>query len=88
MSVAITGNTHQMQTCNHEEADTRILIYIQDALDNGSTTCLVCTVDSDVAAIFVGKFHSLLEQCPSAEVWLAFGTGKWFKNININAIII
>lgn len=40
-SVVSIGVSHLMQACNHEEADTRILIHLQDALDNGATTCLV-----------------------------------------------
>ena len=87
MSVAVIGDIpHHMQTCNREEADTRMLIHLQDALDNGATTSLVQTVDTDVVAIFVGKFHKLIEHNPAADVWLAFGTGKWFRHIHANAI--
>ena len=46
-SVASAGGSHHMQACNHEEADTRILIHLQDALNNGATTCLVRTVDTE-----------------------------------------
>jgi len=84
MSVVVAGDIpHHMQTCNHEEADTRMLIHLQDALDNDAITCLVRTVDT---AIFVGKFHKLLESNPAADVWLAFGAGKWFRHIHVNAI--
>ena len=38
------GTTHCMQLCEHEEADTRILVHLEDALANGSTTSLVRTV--------------------------------------------
>jgi len=73
MSVAVTVDIpHHMQTCNHEETDTRMLIHLQDAFDNGATTCLIRTVDIDVVAIFVGKFHKLLEQSCSrcmAGIW-------------------
>ena len=68
MSVASTGVSHNMQACNHEEADTRMLVHLQDALDNGATTCLVRKVDTDVVVIFVG---SLLERHPAANIWLA-----------------
>jgi len=47
---------------------------------------LVRTIDTDVVANFVGKFHKLLEQNPAADVWLAFGAGKWFRHIHINTI--
>ena len=42
MSVSVTGDiTNHMQTCNHEEPDTRMLIHLLDFLDNVATTCLV-----------------------------------------------
>ena len=85
-SVANVGTNHHMQACNHEEADTRILIHLQDALDNGATTCLVRTVDTDVIVIIVGKFYDLLQQYPAADIWLAFGTGTKFRHIHINTM--
>jgi len=40
--MSVTGHiTNHMQTCNHEEADTRMLIHLLDTLDNGATICLV-----------------------------------------------
>ena len=67
-----------------EEVDTRMLIYLQDALDTGSTTRLVCTVDTDVVVIIIGKFHALLSNHP-AGLLLALH-GKNFMHISINAI--
>ncbi len=63
-----------------------MLIHLQDALDSGSTTCLVRTVDTDVVVIIIGKFHALLANHPAADIWIAFGTGKNFMYIHINAI--
>ncbi|KAG1688828.1 Hepatic leukemia factor [Nymphon striatum] len=84
--VEMNGGVHLMETYDHEEADTRILIHLQDALQHGATTCLVRTVDTDVIVILIGKFYYLLTICPSAEIWVAFGTGKDFRYININAV--
>ena len=66
-SVASAGGSHHVQACNHEEGDARILIYLQDALNNGATTCLLCTVDTDVIVILAGKFYGLLRQQPAAD---------------------
>ena len=71
-----------MPECNHEEADTGMLLHIQDALENGATTCLVRTVDTDVIVIIVGKFHYLRDQHPAADVWIAFGTGRNFRYLH------
>ena len=63
-----------------------MLIHLQDALENGATTCLVRTVDTDVIVIIVGTFHYLRDQHPAADVWIAFGTGRNFRYLHINAI--
>ena len=85
-SVVSIGVRHPMQVCNHEEADTTILIHLQDALDNGATICLVRTVDTDVIVIIVSKFYDLLQQHPAADIWFAFGTGTNFRYIHIHTM--
>ena len=40
-------------------------------------------LDTDVIVIIIGKFRKLQAMCPAAEIWIAFGTGKYF---HINAI--
>ena len=73
-AAVISRGTHQcMDSSYHEEADTRILVHLQDALNNGTTTCLVRTVNTDVVVIIVRKLHTLLNDHPSADVWIAFG---------------
>ena len=66
-SVASAGGSHHMQACNHKEGDARILIHLQDALNDGSITSLVCTVDTDVIVIIASKFYGLLQQQPAAD---------------------
>ncbi|KAK1893790.1 putative pseudouridine transporter, partial [Dissostichus eleginoides] len=44
-----TDTTHFMLPCNHEEADTRIMIHLHDALEHGSSTCLYPAADIWVA---------------------------------------
>ena len=73
-----------MGNCNHEEADTRIVFHILHALEQGAKTVLVRTVDTDVVVILVGKFHDLLKTQPLTDIWMAFGMG--YRYLNINAI--
>ena len=80
------GTEHGMSQCNHEEADTRIIIHVQDSLQRGSNTIMVRTVDTDVVVLLVGHFYSLRDQHPSADIWVAFGTGKHFCYYHINTI--
>ena len=75
-----------MTGCNHEEADTRIVVHIIHALQQGMKTVKVRTADTDVIAILVGTFFDLKLTHPCVDIWVAFGTGKSFKYLNINAI--
>ncbi|KAG0719349.1 hypothetical protein GWK47_050662 [Chionoecetes opilio] len=61
-SVVCSGTDHSMPPCDHEEADTRIVVHLQDALESGCTTCLVRTVDTDVLVILIGKYHISSQQ--------------------------
>lgn len=85
-TVVSSGTDHYMPPCDHEEADTRIVVHLQDALKSGCATCLVRTVDTDVVVILIGKYHSLVSKYPPADIWVAFGRGKSFMYLHINAI--
>ena len=82
----LRGTDRTMVPCDHEETDTRLLIHLQDALQNNCTNCVVRTVDTDVVAILIGKFHHLTTLCQNANIWIAFGTGKSFTYYHINEI--
>ena len=64
----------------------RIVLHLVDSLTNGFSTCLVWTVDTDIIVVILGQLHHLLTLNPSARIWIAFGTGKAFKYLNINSI--
>ena len=70
-------SSYHIEDYDHEEADTR--------LENGPGTCIIRTVDTDVV-ILIGKFSSFLSLNSSADIWVAFGTGKNFTNYHINVI--
>ena len=72
-----------LHPCDHEEADTRIVLHLFDAVSKGARDILVRTVDSDTIAILIGafsKFH------PGTNIWIAFGAGKKFRYYSINSI--
>ncbi len=58
-----------MQNCNHEEADTRIVVHVLHALQHGDKTIQVRTVDTDVVVILTGTFHELIATQPLADIW-------------------
>ena len=80
------GSEHVMGQCNHEEADTCIVVHIRQALEIGAESVLVRTVDTDVVVILVGKLHDLLAYNQLSKVWVAFGMGRHFSIININGV--
>ena len=75
-----------MRGCNHEEADTRILVHVKDALAKGGRSVLVRTVDTDVLDILIAQFYTLSSTWPGLSFWVAFGMGKNFHLLSVNTI--
>ena len=72
-AVSSFGSSSTMSSSNHEEADTRIMVHIQHALEQGAKTV---HVDTDVIVILAGLFHDLLVIQPLTDIWVAFGMGN------------
>ena len=77
-----------MELCNHEEAETRLIAHLLDAIINGCHRFIIRTMYTDVVVIIVGKFHLLKSFCEDVDIWVAFGIGKHFSYIYmcINAL--
>ena len=75
-----------MPNCNHEEADTRMVIHILHALEQGLKKIQVRTVDIDVIVILIGALFELTITQPFADIWIAFGIGKDLRFYSINGI--
>ena len=75
-----------VQRCDHEEADTRITVHVLHALNKGYNQVFIRTVNTDVVVILIGVFPDLIAMHPSASIWIGLGMGKYFQNINVNAI--
>ena len=61
--------------CTHEEADTRILLHLEDAVKQGYNKVSIRTVDTDVVVLAV----ALAQRLNIAKLWIAFGAGKNFR---------
>ena len=48
-----------MTNCKHEEADTRVVVHILNALEQVMKSVQVHTVDTDVVIILAGAFYEL-----------------------------
>ena len=75
-----------MTNYNHEEADTKVVVHILNALEQGMKSVKVCTVDTDVVIILAGAFYELCQTQPLADIWIAFGMSKKYRFYSINAI--
>ena len=47
------------QPCSQEEADTRMLLHVKDAMNCGFKSVMVRTVGTDVAVLAVAHFHGV-----------------------------
>ncbi len=55
-----------MGDCNHEEADTRMVVHVMDSLEKGFNDIMIRTVDTDVIVILIGDFYTIHESYPSS----------------------
>ena len=83
--VVTSRGSSDMQRCNHEEANIRIALHVQHALDKGCKQVFVRTVDTDVLIILIGLFHDMITSCPSAAIWIGLGMGKYVQYISVNS---
>ena len=75
-------DTSNLSPCNHEEADSRMMLHIADAVNKGFQKVLLRTVDSDVVVLAVGIVAKLTIQ----ELWVAFGTSQNYRFIPAHEI--
>ena len=68
---------NRLMPCSQEEADTRMLLHLADAGQQGLKRVMIRTVDTDVVVLAIALRDQLLVN----EVWLAFGVGKNFRYI-------
>ena len=85
-SVLTVCSSSPMPNCNHEEADTSIVVHVPHALQQGLTTVQVRTVDTDVVVVLIGVFHMLLLSQPKADICVPFGVGKNYRLYSISAL--
>ncbi len=70
-----------LSPCNHEEAESRMLLHANHAaLCGGHLKILIRTVDTDVVVL------TAVTLGPEYEIWLAFGTGKHFRHLEAHKI--
>ena len=83
---SVLSNRHtditNLALCQHEEADTRVMLHLNNAAQNGHRKAYIRTVDTDVVVLAMDYFNQL---CTTA-LWVGLGTGKHFREIPIHVI--
>ena len=74
--------TSLLAPCSHEEADTRMILHLADAVNQGFQKILLRTVDTDVVVLAVAAVAKIEIQ----ELWVAFETGQHFRYIAAHEI--
>ena len=69
--------------CSQEEADTRLLLHVADAVQKGCKKVTICTVDTDVVVLAVASFSKIAPD----ELWVSFGVGSSFRFIAIHEMV-
>ena len=75
-------NVDHLPPCTHEQEDTRVFIYVSDALKNGYETVTIHTVDTDVLVLAV----YIIPLLDVDELWVAFGTATNLRYIPAHSI--
>lgn len=84
-SVLFSGSHHDfesLQSCSHEEADTRLVLHAANAAKAGYKKIAIRTVDTDVLVIAI----SIWQEMECDELWLAFDAGKHFRYIAVHEL--
>ena len=75
---SVQWDTSWLSPCNHQEADTRMILHVADAINEGYMKILLRTVDTDVVILAVTA-AAKLSTISELELWVPFGTGKHFR---------
>ena len=76
-------NIERLAPCNHEEANTRMVLHAADAVQCRFTKILLHTVDTDVLILAIAFVEKLQEfqGNQTIELWVGFGTGAHLRYI-------
>ena len=72
-----------IEPCNHEEADTRLLLHVLDGANSGIKKVSIITVDMGIVVIALRHFYTLNLE----ELWIKFGVDKYRRYIPIHTCV-
>ena len=75
-------DTTSLQPCQHEEADTRMVLHLMDADKHGYRNAMLRNVDADVVVLAIAA----VSQLNMNELWVAFGVGRNLRYLPAHAM--
>jgi len=83
LSKPLLDDASLIATCTHKEADTSMLLHAHDLALHRYDKLLIRTVDTDVVVLAIAVMQELGRQ---VKLYIAFGTGKYFRYIAVHEI--
>ncbi|GFS11780.1 ATP-binding cassette transporter sub-family A, partial [Elysia marginata] len=77
------SETSAIAPCNHEEANSSMMVHVTNAVHRGCKKIQIKRADTDLAVLIVSTISEL---GGGLELWVAFGTGKDFRLIAVHEI--
>ena len=74
----------EIKPCNHEEADTRMLLHVAHATKHVHQRVSIRTVDTDIVVLAITQFQHL----HISELWIEFGIGKQYRFIPAHLVAL
>lgn len=74
-----------LSPCTQEEADTRVLLHVLDAVKKGIKRILIRTVDTDIVVLAIAHYFTYHSHGVE-KLWIAIGTGKSYRYLAIHKI--
>ena len=80
-----TTLTDDLPVCDHEEADTRVIVHALRAAERGYGKIIIRTID--IIVIMLYHLPTLQTRYPNIKLVVSFGVGKSFQILDLEKII-
>ena len=70
-------------TCDHEEADTRVVVHVLHAAERGYNRIVIRTSDTDIIVIMLFHLLNFQTRYPNIKLFVSFGVEKYFQILDL-----
>ena len=72
--------------CDHEEADTRVVVHVLHAAERGYDRIVIRTSDTDIIVIMLFHLLNFQTRYPNIKLFVSFGVEKYFQILDLTKI--